>query len=176
MATDSRIAFKQFRKKNGLKQAEIAKLLNVSAAYISQVEKGESNLSPDKLQKLLNIATLQEWDASALLPEYTRINLVLDYFKSRGINNPLSDATIENMRTGEEGLSDLTVQSLCARCLELNKEWLLTGEGEMILQREPVSNDDLRLMIEEQTREISCLRDEVRELKEMLSTLMELKK
>lgn len=176
MATGFRIAFKQFREKNGLKQATIAELLNVSPAFISQVEKGDSNFSADKLEKLLNIAILQGWDVSALLPEYTRVSLVLDYFASRGISNPLSEMTIDNMRTGEEGLTDLTVQSLCAKCLELNKEWLLTGEGEMLLHPEPVSNDDLRLMLAEQMRELCNLRSEVRELKSMLSALLELKK
>lgn len=176
MTTGFRIAFKEFRLKNGLKQAEIAKLLHVSPAYISQVEKGESNLSADKLEILLNAAVLEEWDASALLPEYTRVSLVLDYFEARGIKNPLSEATIENMRTGEEGLSDLTVQSLCAKCLELNKEWLLTGEGEMIIQQEPVSNNDLRLMIAEQMEELNSIRSEIRELKDMLSTLLKLNK
>ena len=45
---------KEFRRANGITQAELARYLDVSEPFISQVETGKAKLPQDKLEMLLN--------------------------------------------------------------------------------------------------------------------------
>lgn len=56
--------FKEFRKVNGITQAQLAEYLQVSKPFISLVENNKSILPKDKLQMLLN--NTNGWDTSML--------------------------------------------------------------------------------------------------------------
>lgn len=43
---------KKYRKEKGLYQKDIAKLCDISIAYISKIEKGNANISIDTLEKI----------------------------------------------------------------------------------------------------------------------------
>ncbi len=58
------VDIKTFRRKNKIKQVQLAEYLGVSQAFLSQVEKGGRLLPADRLAKILENA---EWDHSALV-------------------------------------------------------------------------------------------------------------
>jgi transcriptional regulator with XRE-family HTH domain len=47
--------FRQFRKKSGLNQLEVGKLLGLHQGAISRIENGRQNLTPDQLLKAARI-------------------------------------------------------------------------------------------------------------------------
>ena len=59
------IDIKQFRKRNKLKQEELAEYLGVTRAFISMVETGASKLPTEKLNLL--VSNPHGWDTSMLI-------------------------------------------------------------------------------------------------------------
>ena len=65
------IDIKGFRKKNKIKQIQLAEFLGVSQSFLSQIENGTRALPEDKLDKILSHA---EWDSSDLTIKGNVIN------------------------------------------------------------------------------------------------------
>lgn len=139
-----------FRRKNGLFQQEIADYLNVSRGYISLVEKGASKLSDEKIDQLLLSPIRQNWDTRDLVPAYTRLNDALVYISGKLNANtkpgePLRRYTIkpeleEKIKHGKIGISVALADDIVAHHPELNREWLITGFGEMLNADVPPSD------------------------------------
>jgi transcriptional regulator with XRE-family HTH domain len=53
---------KNFREKEGLTQAELAEKAGINANYYAVVERGEGNLSFDKLQRILKVLKIKSID------------------------------------------------------------------------------------------------------------------
>ena len=65
------IDIKGFRKKNKIKQIQLAEFLGVSQSFLSQIENGTRALPEDKLDKILSHT---EWDPSDLTIKGNVIN------------------------------------------------------------------------------------------------------
>lgn len=63
---------KDFREINNLTQSELAKFLGVGNSFISQVEKGKSNLPENQFTKLLN--NTNGWDTTPLVNKHSNNN------------------------------------------------------------------------------------------------------
>jgi len=53
---------KKFREKEGLTQAELAESAGINANYYAVVERGEGNLSFEKLQRILKVLKIKSID------------------------------------------------------------------------------------------------------------------
>lgn len=96
---------KQFRRVNGITQAELAKYLEVSEPFISQVESGKNKLPKDKLDRLLN--NDRGWDTKTF-----RIGgLHIDVGASTKPNTSASNRTFEQIRILTEKVEALEKQN-----------------------------------------------------------------
>lgn len=88
------IDIKQFRKRNKLKQEELAEYLGVTRAFISMVETGASKLPTEKLNLL--VSNPHGWDTSMLINGsiYAGNNNVGDVNVQIGQNRASGDAHI----------------------------------------------------------------------------------
>lgn len=86
------IDIKQFRKRNKLKQEELAEYLGVTRAFISMVETGSSKLPTEKLNLL--VSNPHGWDTSMLINGsiYAGNNNVGDVNVQIGQNRASGDA------------------------------------------------------------------------------------
>ena len=86
------IDIKQFRKRNKLKQEELAEYLGVTRAFISMVETGASKLPTEKLNLL--VSNTHGWDTSMLINGsiYAGNNNVGDVNVQIGQNRASGDA------------------------------------------------------------------------------------
>ena len=86
------IDIKQFRKRNKLKQEELAEYLGVTRAFISMVETGASKLPTEKLNLL--VSNPHGWDTSMLINGsiYAGNNNVGDVNVQIGQNRASGDA------------------------------------------------------------------------------------
>ena len=138
-----------FRKRNKLTQGDLASILNVSRAYIAQVEGGRTRLACDRIDHLLSKG--DTYDTLALIPCFDRLQaLALALYKkdkddylskvARSIpmeenNTPffgiLGENEIELIRHGREPITDIIADRIIHAFPQVRKAWLTTGEGEM---------------------------------------------
>ncbi|MBQ9660733.1 MAG: helix-turn-helix transcriptional regulator [Bacteroidales bacterium] len=64
---------KEFRKANGLTQAQLGEFLGMKKSFISKIENGKEKLPPLKFRKLLD--NDQGWDVSMLTEEGHQMNI-----------------------------------------------------------------------------------------------------
>lgn len=130
-----------FRKKNRLTQQQVADFLGTSKAFISFVEKGSCRLPDEKIQMLVGKS---EWNTDTLVPAFTRFLLCWDeYNKKSNIHKkywPLEDENpfglpingeVIGLYYGNFGIDDAIANAILAKMPDINREWLLTGEGKM---------------------------------------------
>jgi transcriptional regulator with XRE-family HTH domain len=148
------IHLSDFRRANGLVQQDIADYLGVTGGYISMVETGISKLSKSNIDRLFASAGEKHWDTAELVPAHTRLLKVFGYYNGLEIKNSgnsaqllsVNDTIAEKIKYGEIGISEALADSLIRICPELNRSWLLTGEGEMIGGEKAVSESDLTIL------------------------------
>lgn len=87
------IDLKSFRRANKLTQAQVAEYLEVSAPFISQIEKGKDKLPDEHLNKLLN--NKNGWDVTALQFKAPVIVHLESDVPTRASIEPLSIAALE---------------------------------------------------------------------------------
>lgn len=149
----------KFRQRNGLSQVELARLLGVSAAYLSSVESKGGKLSREKMKKLWELAEEKGWFPDDLVPAYERLNevwfdvvsfpIVLKepFCSSSPQDNSrqdairrfeedftkvMSDSLRESIRLGQQGIDSVLAERIIAilpKWYSVYKEWLISGEG-----------------------------------------------
>lgn len=136
-----------FRQRNHLLQKDIADYLGVSRGYISMVEKGRSRLSRESLDKLYD--NPYHWNTDDLVPAQTRIEKALVYLNQTRNEQRAAeglppsgftygyDGEDDAIRYGEMGIPEYIADIWCEGAPELSREWLLNGEGEMLVQDTP---------------------------------------
>ena len=98
----------------------------------------------------------------------------------------IRDCEISSMKSGSRNITDKTVRIFANCFAELNPDWLLTGEGEMLKSEHvaaapaagsaastPPMSDDIRKLydvIDRLTQEIWLQRKEIAEIRELLKT------
>lgn len=79
----------EFLKINKLRQVDLAKYLNISESFVSQIVKGQRSLPPDKLKLLLK--NDQGWDITPLNPKRDKIPLYNDVATIGGNNEQVAN-------------------------------------------------------------------------------------
>lgn len=145
------VNLKLFRTSNHLVQKDIADFLNVSVAFISQVESGLNKLPPDKLAMLL--ANEKGWD-----PEYL-------------VNGEPRTMTYNNMKT-QHGGQDFGASSFYA---PVNIGGRSDEEVENLLKinlcEYEAENRALRVQVNQLNRENTFLRSKYTELIDTLAQI-----
>lgn len=156
------IDVKTFRKRNGLKQKDLAKILGVSASYICQVEKGSCNMSQDMIERL--IKTENQFNTNGLVPAYDRLLFALEEGKRTygpQYNLPNFD-TIENVKKGRIGISQEWAIIITNKIRTINPEWLINGTGTPLK-----SFSEIEHLLNQQEKAIYKHRDENIEMRIM---------
>lgn len=86
--------YKQFLRANGLKQIDLAKYLGITESHVSNLCRGKSNLSEEKLAKLLE--NDRGWDVSMLVQGGKTVGDNSGVFIAG--NNHLTNSPIDNRR------------------------------------------------------------------------------
>ena len=167
-----------FRQRNGILQKTLADYLGVSRGYISMVESGKSTLAKESIEKIYENPF--HWDVNDLVPAYSRLNAAMDYLNgtrnerraAEGLPPALfltggDDEMIEAIKYGYSGIPDYLVDTWCSSAPELNGDWLLTGEGEMIIEE----NQDSPSPIEVLQNKIDKLEAELKECRALIEQM-----
>lgn len=123
--------FSIFLQTNNLTNKEVAEYLGVSPQYISQVRKGKSDLSGEKLDMLLN--NNRGWDASMLSIEVDKeLYGVAKNMASEMTNEEAYKTVMERLAESRKIIDDLKMQlDFLKRQMELKDEmikYLMNGK------------------------------------------------
>lgn len=168
-----------FRQQNGILQKALADYLGVTRGYISMVESGKSTLSKESIEKIYN--NPYHWDVGALVPAYTRLNAAMNYLN--GTRNERREAEgllpsyfslggdgdeIEaDVKYGYTGIPEYLADIWCSAAPELNRNWLLTGEGEMLIEEGQDSPSPIEML----QNKIDSLEEELQGLRALIEQL-----
>ncbi|MBO6083203.1 MAG: hypothetical protein J6P46_09320 [Bacteroidales bacterium] len=137
-----------YRRRYGLKQSDVARFFETSASFVSLVEKGNAKLSTRSMENFWKNAGEKRF---GLVPAYDRLvqlgsalyrQRVYDTYSLYDPDNEgnyyepfeqwLTRDTVLSIKYGVVGISDSIVNTLQESfSSRINKEWLLTGVGEM---------------------------------------------
>lgn len=177
ISRQSLINLSAFRQRNGILQKDLADYLAVSRGYISMVESGKSTLAKDSLEKLYNNPF--HWDVNDLVPAFSRLNLAIDYLNitrnerraAEGLPPAFfltgGDDEIEAIKYGYSGIPEYLVDMWCSGAPELNRDWLLMGKGEMLIEE----NQDSPSPIEVLQNKIDKLEAELLDCKALIEQM-----
>lgn len=155
-----------FRKANSINQTELAELLGVSRSFISLIETGVNKLPTEKYHRLMELAREREWRTEELCPCLTRIKgldrALLAKGISRGGKYPLglSPSIYNSISCGRIGIDDELANEIvldsryASRGININRAWLISGEGEMFL---PATLEQLDKKVEDLMIKVSNL-------------------
>ena len=188
-----------FRKNNNLTQDELARILNVTRAFISQVENGTNNLSDEKIDELffgpldLNEGVLLE--NAGLVPCYDRLRFLQGKLYDTNINEflnklhtdrvdfalpflgLLTENTILQIRHGRSAITDAVADTIVSAFPQVNKEWLTTGKGDMYVdptkKNVEETKENLQSMNMQLSEKLDSIEEELKEIKEMLQLLLD---
>jgi transcriptional regulator with XRE-family HTH domain len=185
-----------FRKNNDMTQEDLASILNVSRAYISQVENGSNNLSDDKIDSLLEFN--EQWNTKGLVPCFDRLvelgNSLFDtdhdhYCEAVELNpyypkelflpfkGVLPESTILLIRHGRYAISESIADTIVSVFPQVNKEWLTTGKGEMYVDPTKKNVEETKetlLTLEKRvSEELKLIKKEVADIKDMLKIILD---
>lgn len=157
-----------WRQLNGIRQIDVAEYLNVSRGFISLVEQGSAKLSTQKLIQLFEAAgPPRYWSAHCLVPEWDRYLEVCNYMINRteelggGVAFPtLPDEKSKSIEYGESAIPKTFADEVCKLFPELNHDYILTGEGDLILASK-----------EKEPSPIVALSERVEQLSDLLRTV-----
>ena len=132
-----------FRKIHGLKQSDVANYLGITRGYISIVESSSGKLSEENLVKLMD-----RWGPTGLVPCYQRLTDLEEALKKDGwihaseslLFDPyewfLPNDIVSGIRYGRIGITEEIADRIVAKFGFVSKEWLMTGEGGMFVQKD----------------------------------------
>lgn len=147
-----------FRKKNGIKQQELADFLGTSRSFLSLIETGRSHCPYDKIDKIMNEGRKEKgWDVSYLNPSYYRLSQLCEELGPQ--NDNCDNGDYFNWETGESilhvksedmldikhGEKEITPEISGAIVLQypdVNPEWLQYGKGPIFRKKEKRTESD----------------------------------
>ena len=176
----SLIKLTAFRQRNGILQKELADYLGVSRGYVSMVESGKSTLSKENIDKIFQ--NPYHWNIDILIPAYSRLKAAINYLNitkneqrtAEGLNPTYitfesNEKEIEeNIKYGYNDIPYFLAEKLCMAAPELNKNWLLSGNGEMVNKEDEKRPSQIEIL----QNKIDNLTDEIKELKSILKTFI----
>lgn len=138
-----------WRKQNGLAQKDVADMLHVTRAYISQVETGTNSISDSRIDYLLFENDELFPCPYVLVPCFDRLMSLnielkgkyeLEYFslvETKDYKLPLlgilSEDVILNIRHGRIPITEAIADIIIRTFPLVNKEWLTTGKGNIFI-------------------------------------------
>lgn len=165
-----------FRKKNGLKQSDVANIIGTSGSFISLVEKGSAKLPDDKLELLVDNS--DGWNG--LVPCYDRLVNLQGTLIERGclteekadlypepFVDELSYAVVNKIKFGKIGITSEIADKLVGIYPMVNYDWLIYGEGKMLY-------DDAELRQKGLIESVNRLEKEVAEMQQKLDSILDL--
>jgi transcriptional regulator with XRE-family HTH domain len=158
-----------FRRAKNLKQSDIADFLGTTPSYVSLVENGSSKFSDENIDRIL-----LHWGPEGLVPAYARLlalanRLVLDgYLAANNFANEtyifydyLPFDVVNNIKHARIGITQDIADKLVTHFPFVNKDWLLTGNGDMF---KDVTVEERMANLEERLDRIEAKVDEILKL------------
>ena len=139
---NTKINIKKFRKDNGLGQKDLMQLFGCGQPNISAIEKESKALEPHQWKALV-----EKYGEDVLTPYLIRgdkvmsINQRLKKIQEDFCNDSteefaeklgISADAVSGYISGEQAVTAGVWWSLCAKFPQLNKKWIMEGEGEML--------------------------------------------
>lgn len=169
-----------FRRRNGVKQAELAEAIGKSRGFISVVETSYGKLTPESIDIIFS-----KWgDDCGLIPCYGRlIQLVFalaeqGYLESfyvgdveRGylpFSELLTDPVVKSIRYGQIPVSDDIANRIVTAYPAVNKGWLLTGEGNMLYDNTQVRLDAIEKRLEGFEERLDKIEENIKRVLQLL--------
>lgn len=144
---DNLICLADFRRRNGLSQSELGRLLGTSPSFISLVESGSSKFSRDKMKRIEELSAEQGWFLDDLVPAFARLGLLCGSIESshdlssdtikkfrKDFDHVVPKSLFESIKYGQQGIDSVLADRIIAILPPdyiINKEWLMSGEGPM---------------------------------------------
>lgn len=190
--SETLIRLADFRRINKISQSELGSALGVSGSFISLVEKGNSKMPLDKMQKLWSLIPQKHWDCRGLVPAWDRLNALDDaYLKSanligeknylnfiNGFVQIISDDLREMIRCGQRGIDDNLAEGLVRVTswpLLVSKVWLTEGIGVMFPPEDNLSDIDsdnekasLMTILQKMAKKIEDIEEQLKEMRAFL--------
>jgi transcriptional regulator with XRE-family HTH domain len=171
-----------YRRRYGLKQSDVARFFETSASFVSLVEKGNAKLSTKSMENFWANAGDKRY---GLVPAFDRLVQLGSALHKQGrysnffLYDPddegsyyepfeewLTRDAVLSIKYGIVGISDSIVNTLQESFTpKINKEWLLTGVGEMF------TNDTISVLVSDVGRYYEQLWVKMNECGERLSKM-----
>ena len=161
MSSTKLIDLAGFRRRTGLTQAKLAEFLGVTRGNISLMESA-GRISPQHIDKVY-----REHSSCGLIPCYDRlidaeVYLVKnDYLESHFLNldvlpfvEQLTAEVVLSIKYGKVGITSDMANKIVTSYPIINKEWLISGEGDMVVRSLPIDWDTRLTAIENTQKEI----------------------
>mgnify|MGYP004428195563 CR=1 FL=1 len=190
---------KRFRIEKKISQKQLADKLGVGQSFISQIENGKNPIPDLLLSKLKDIYALdiKDYQADSSLGGCIPVSaggrlekIIKEHYKmspyafSQKYNDRGGVKTSQVIR-GRNGLSSRLLNLIIQAYPEINRVWLLTGEGPMLNTEPKISSSDkesinlnpndmtieLVKMINRKDQEIKNLNNEIANLREEIGSL-----
>ena len=169
-----------FRRRNGVKQAELAAVIGKSRGYISVVETSYGKLAPESIDTILS-----KWgDDCGLIPCYGRLIQLVYALAEQGylesfyagdvekgylpFSEVLSDSVVKSIRYGQIPVTDDIANRIVTAYPAVNKGWLLTGEGNMLYDNTQVRLDSLEKRIEGIEEKLDAIGENIKRVLQLL--------
>lgn len=174
--TQKLIDVASFRRRNGVKQAELAEAIGKSRGYISVVETSYGKLAPDTIDIIFS-----KWgDDCGLVPCYGRLIQLVYALSEQGylesfyvgdvergylpFSEVLTDSVVKSIRYGQIPVSDDIANRIVTAYPAVNKGWLLTGEGNMLYDNTQIRLDGLEKRIEGIEEKLNVIDENIRKV------------
>lgn len=134
-----------FRKANGLSQVQLAKILGISAAYLSALETNKDKKPPkDKIDIILG---LDNYDKKDFNPILSRLEFAIqEGRKLYGKDYTIPDAQfIDNVRYAQSGISLEWATLIASDIPTINPLWLSDGIGSPFIYNKTISENAAEL-------------------------------
>lgn len=174
--TVKKIDVATFRRRNGVKQAELAEAIGKSRGYISVVETTYGKLTPESIDIILS-----KWgDDCGLIPYYGRLVQLVYALTEQGylesfypgdvergylpFSEILGDSVVKSLRYGQIALTDDIADKIVTAFPAVNKGWILTGEGNMLYDNTQVRLDAIEKRLEGIEKKFDVIDENIRKV------------
>lgn len=168
MSNNALIDLVGFRQRNGITQAQLAALLGVTRGNISLMESA-GRISSQHIDTIYN-----HYSRCGLIPAFDRLleaeNYLVkeDYLESYNLSNDIypfqelfSQDIIKSIKYGKVGITSDIANTIVTTYPIINKEWLISGEGDMISQPQENELNERLTAIENTQKQILAKLDKL---------------
>ena len=170
-----------FRKDNNLSQEDVAKILGTTRGLVSMVESGKAKLTEEKIDKIYQVSRDMFYDLNSFCPAWFRIQQLQNFLLKLGdyglleseakkhfedAEGIISEELEHAIKYGYSTINEQIANALIDKWPRLDRNWLLTGEGECDRYKSGSDIYEIREWFIELNNEIKKLRGEIARLLE----------